>query len=170
MDCWMKPTMFTPILMTFGGDDLATRQVAETIAATFRAEGLATEVRPLDTVATLDGFGMVVVGGPFDGSRWDDAARAFLVANRAALIAMPVAVFATGTGLDGPDGEVCNREGLLEELAQLRWLHPIAADMFCMGTRRGLAASNGHGVPPDQEAAQRWARLVAQVLLPAAMR
>lgn len=170
--------MFTPILMTFGGDDGATRGVAEEIAAILREEELETEVRPLHTVSSLEGYGTVMLGAPIDDGQWNAGAREFLRAHRAELIALPVAVFATAPPSAGPEDMVNDRGELLEELAQLRWLHPIAADLF-RGTARPVMATagasrNGYGSPNgkaqgfDVDAVRTWARWVARVLQPAA--
>ena len=164
-------TMFTPILMTFGDDNDVTREVAEEIAATLREELLETEVRPLHAVSGLEGYGTVVLGAPMTGGRWDDDARAFLLQHRTELIALPVAVFATSPPSVDPEDMASDRGELLEELSQLRWLHPIAADMF---RRRGqpAASTNGHGSPNgsaqafDVDAVRTWARWVARVLHP----
>lgn len=170
-------TMFTPILMTFGGDDGATREVAEEIAAILREEQLETEVRPLHTISGLDGYGTVMLGAAIVDGQWDPNARAFLLAHRTELIALPVAVFATAPPNAGPEDMVSDRSELLEELAHLRWLHPIAADLF-RGTGRQVrttvgASHNGHGSPNgkapgfDLDAVRTWARWVARVLQPA---
>lgn len=168
-------TMFTPILMTFGGEDGATRSVAEEIAAILREEELETEVRPLHTVSRLEGYGTVMLGAPIANGHWDAGARDFLTTHRTELIALPVAVFATAPPSADPEDMVNDRGELLEELAQLRWLHPIAADLF-RGTRRPTAvgrSANGHGSPNgkahafDVDAVRTWARWVARVLQPA---
>ena len=167
--------MFTPILMTFGGDDDATREVAEEIAAILREEELETEVRPLRTVSRLEGYGTVMLGAPIADGRWDAGARDFLTTHRTELIALPVAVFATATPSADPEDMVNDRGELLEELAQLRWLHPIAADLFRKAGRpagmtvstNGNGSRNGSSPGFDLEAVRTWARWVARVLQPA---
>lgn len=164
-------TMFTPILMTFGGDNDVTREVAEEIAATLREELLETEVVPLHAVSGLEGYGTVMLGAPMTDSGWDEDARAFLLQHRTELIALPVAVFATAPPSVDPEDMASDRGELLEELAQLRWLHPIAADLFRRGLRPA-ASTNGHGSPNgaargfDVDAVRTWARWVARVLHP----
>lgn len=169
-------TMFTPILMTFGGANDATREVAEEIAAILREELLETELRPLHSVSGLTGYGTVMLGAPITDGHWDEDARAFLIAHRTELIALPVAVFATAPPSVDPEDMASNRGELLEELAQLRWLHPIAADLF-REAKRPVASpvgtsTNGHGSPNgvahafDVDAVRTWARWVARVLHP----
>ncbi len=133
--------MFTPILVLFAGDAAVTRRIAEEIAATLREEGLATEMRPLAAVRDLAGFGTVVLGAPFEAGRWAAEARAFLSAQKSALIQLPVAVFANATPGEPRAAVENDREELLNELAQIRWLHPIAAGMFrtAVPTRHGVA-------------------------------
>lgn len=164
-------TMFTPILMAFGGDNDVTREVAEEIAATLREELLETDVRPLRTVSGLEGYGTVMLGAPMLDGRWDDDAREFLVRHRTELIALPVAVFAMAPPSVDPEDMASDRGELLEELAQLRWLHPIAANLF-RAASRPEASVNGHGSPNgsarafDVDAVRTWARWVATVLHP----
>lgn len=159
--------MFTPILLTFASDDGATQEVADMLALTLREESLETELRPLAGITELSKYGSVIVGAPFSGMRWSAEARAFMVAHRDELTQLPVAVFATGAPVAGADGLVCHREGLLEELSRLRWLHPIAAEMFCAD----VPPANGtHAPGMNMDAVRRWARVVAHVLHPAAMR
>jgi menaquinone-dependent protoporphyrinogen IX oxidase len=174
--------MFTPILMTFAGDGDAPREVAEEIAAILREELLETEVQPLQLVSGLEGYGTVMLGAPIADGHWDAEARAFLVAHRRELVALPVAVFATAPPGAEPEDMATDRGELLEELAQLRWLHPIAADLFRetrepsvtkAATPVGVSA-NGHGSPNgsvaapgfDVDAVRTWARWVARVLQP----
>lgn len=170
--------MFTPVLLTFAGDAAVTRRIAEEIAATLQEEGLATEMLPLSAVTDLAGFGTVVVGGEIAGGRWAAAARAFLAAHRAALVQLPVAVFAIAPPGETGAPQANDREELLTELAQMRWLHPIAAGLFRTAAARpraraGLDQPNGHGstpngsVVPDLDEIRRWAQLVAHVLSPA---
>lgn len=173
-----KPRMFTPVLLTFAGDTAATRRIAEEIAGTLQEEGLATEILPISAVTDLRGFGTVVVGGEITGGRWAAAARAFLAAHRAALVQLPVAVFAIAPPEETGAPEAHDREELLNELAQMRWLHPIAAGLFrtAARARAGLDQPNGHGpapngsVMPNLDEIRRWAQVVAHVLNPAPLR
>lgn len=168
--------MFTPILMAFAGDGDVTREVAEEIAAILREEMLETEVRPLHLVSGLEGFGTVMLGAPITDGHWDAPAHEFLMAHRRELIALPVAVFATAPPSVDPEDMASDRGELLEELAQLRWLHPIAADLFREARRpAAVVSANGHGslngsvaaAAFDVDAVRTWARWVARVLQPA---
>jgi hypothetical protein len=170
---------FTPILIVVPGDSVATREVAGAIAEVFRDEGLAAELRTLEELHGLNGYGTVVLGAPFEGSQWSEEARAFLLAHRDALIALPVAIFATAPPVDGAEDMATSRSELLEELAHLRWLHPIGADLFLAMERPALARpasrvaslngfSGGAMSAFDAEAVRTWARWVATVLQPSA--
>lgn len=167
--------MFTPILVLFAGGAGVTRRTAEEIAATLREEGLATEMRPLEAVPDLAGFGTVVLGAPFEAGRWGAEARAFLAAQKSALIQLPVAVFATVTAGETGAAVASDRDELLNELAQIRWLHPIAAGLFrtVAATRHGPERASGHTMStngsalPDLKEIRAWAQLVAHVLTPA---
>lgn len=170
---------FTPILIVVPADAVATREVAGEIADVFRDEGLAAELRTLQDLAGLNGYGTVVLGAPFEGSQWSDEARAFLLAHRDGLIALPVAIFATAPPVDGTADAATSRSELLEELAHLRWLHPIGADLFLAMERPASARagsrlaslngfSGGSRAAFDADAVRTWARWVATVLQPSA--
>jgi hypothetical protein len=120
----------------------------------------------------------------FEAGTWQGAARQFMSRYRDALIALPVAVFALAPELPDPM-DSGGRRVLLEELAQYRWLHPIAAEVFRIedatpphvrpaeavtmngarhGTRTGSVGAGSH----DQ--VRSWAHLVARLLIPAPAR
>ncbi|RIK55099.1 MAG: flavodoxin [Chloroflexi bacterium] len=110
----------------------STREVAETVAATLRAQGLAVEVQPLRAVRSLAGYRAVVVGAPLFLFRWHSDALRFLARHRAALAQRPVAVFALGPVHDPYDEAEWQHSGdqLAKALAQTPWLTPVALKLF----------------------------------------
>src|SRR5947209_28996 len=74
----------------------STQEVAEAVAATLRACGLAVDLQPMRDVRTLAGYSAVVGGAPLIMFHWHKDARRFLARYRAALMERPVAVFALG--------------------------------------------------------------------------
>lgn len=153
--------MYTPILTLVPGDDRVTRRVAEEVATILHAEGLDTAMHDLDTPPALDAYGAVVIGTPMTDGGWQEDVSAFLESNRASLVALPVAVFA----LAETPGEADDRLGLIGEISRYRWLHPIAADVF--HTPASHDATQGRA---NLEIVRSWARLVARLLTPAAVR
>lgn len=168
----------------------AIQSVAEEIALTLRTQGLETDVRDLGAISSLEPYRAVVLGAGFVAGAWQRAAREFMSCYREELIALPVAVFALAPSLPDPM-DSGGRRVLLEELAQYRWLHPIAAEVFRVDgalhatehpTEVALLNGSSHGTPtgtvgmkPDagtagHEDVLAWAHLVARLLIPAPTR
>lgn len=163
--------MTASILVAFATRYGSTKEVAEALGARLRESGLSADVRPVREVSGLEGYDAVVLGTPlYIGSMLKDATR-FLERHRAALEAMPVAVFALGP--------ISAEEGIADEQAQLEgalaktpWLKLVAAEVFVGKydpARLKLAhrliallpASPLHGVPArderDWDAIHAWA-------------
>ncbi len=71
-----------------------TREIALEIEKTLREAGADARAVPLSEVSGFEGIEAVVLGAPINGMRWVPEAAAFVRANRDALRAVPVAVFA----------------------------------------------------------------------------
>jgi len=115
------------VLIAYATKYGSTREVAEAIAATLRAQGLAVEVEPAAAVNSVEPYAAVVVGGALYTGRWHRDARRFLKRHRAALADRRLAVFAMGPRtLD--DAEVsASREQPDHALAQVPELTPATA-------------------------------------------
>jgi len=163
--------MADAVLVTYATRYGSTREVAERVAATLREGGAAVDVRPAGSVKDLSGYGTVVLGAPYYIGKMLKEATAFLERHRAALEAMPVAVFALGPARGSDDLEEA-RGQLDKTLAKYPWLKPTAVEMFVgrydPAVLRGLdklvakpKASPLHGVGAhddrDWAAIERWA-------------
>lgn len=136
------------------------RRIGEVVAATLAARGLEVDLRPAATVASIDGYGAVVLGGPVRLGRWHRDARRFLHRHRRALAGLPVAVFATGAR------GAADRDGLLgEALVDTPELEPVATGRFVGGPDRASHRVLGHRDGElDPEQVRRWAEDVAREL------
>ncbi|MDI7275318.1 MAG: flavodoxin domain-containing protein [Anaerolineae bacterium] len=174
--------MSASILVAYATRYGSTQEVAEAVAETLRAGGLAVDVQPARRVRTLSGYGAVVLGAPLYIGRWHRDARRFLSQHHEALAERPVAVFSLG-----PTGSVADqdewqgaRAALEQELARYPWLRPVSVELF--GGRydpaklrfpdsllAALPASPLHGAPAtdlrDWEAIRAWAERTRPLLL-----
>lgn len=74
----------------------STRGIAEAIAGELRAAGLAADLRGADEVASIDGYGAVVLGSAVYIGNWLPAARQFVKTHRSRLVNVPVWLFSSG--------------------------------------------------------------------------
>ena len=121
------------ILVAYSTKYGSTREVAEAIAESLRAASIPVYVQPAREVRTLEGYRAVVVGTALRIGHWYKDTDAFLTEHRAALGALPVAVFALGPTQGSPedaDWKAC-RANVDQELAtKAAWLKPVAVEMF----------------------------------------
>jgi menaquinone-dependent protoporphyrinogen oxidase len=124
--------MSTRVLVGYATRTGSTQEVAEAVAETLRASGLAADIRPVRDVRTLAGYDAVVLGAPLYMFRWHKDARRFLSRLRNALAERPVAVFALGPVHEPHDEQEwqASREQLDRALAAYPWLTPVAIEMF----------------------------------------
>jgi menaquinone-dependent protoporphyrinogen oxidase len=174
--------MSTSILLAYASTYGSTREVAERVASILRDEGVAVDLREMQAVATLTGYGAVVLGAPIYLGRWHPDARHFLERHHEALMARPVAIFALGpVGNDEVQIEAWRGE-LDAELARHPWLAPVSTRMFGgkydpaqLGELHtevaGLPGSAMRDMPANDlrvwEEIEAWAREVAGILKPA---
>ncbi len=95
------------VLVAYASKRGSTAEIAETVAATLRREGLGVCLRRCEDVRDLDDFDAVVLGSAVYMKRWRGDARHFLKKNRKALRQMPFWVFSSGPvgdpAKDNPD-------------------------------------------------------------------
>lgn len=84
------------VLVAYSSKRGSTAEIAETVAATLRREGLGVCLKPVDDVACLDEFDAVVLGSAVYMKRWRGDAKHFLKKHRKALRQMPFWVFSSG--------------------------------------------------------------------------
>jgi menaquinone-dependent protoporphyrinogen oxidase len=127
------------ILVTYATRYGSTQEVAESVAATLRENGLEVELQPVRKVRTLEGYRAVVLGAPiYFGSLHKDAQH-FLARHRQALAERPpegiraenvrVAIFAPGPTRRDDEWQGA-RAQLDQELAKYPWLAPVALELF----------------------------------------
>jgi menaquinone-dependent protoporphyrinogen oxidase len=88
--------MTRPILVAYATKHGSTQAVAEAIAASLREQGLVVDLCPAGTVADLDEYGGVVLGGALYVGRLHADARRFLRRHHRALKRLGLAAFAMG--------------------------------------------------------------------------
>jgi menaquinone-dependent protoporphyrinogen oxidase len=84
------------VLVTYASKRGSTAEIAETIAATLRREGLGVCLERAEDVQSLDRYDAVVLGSAVYMKRWRGDARHFLKKHRKALKQMPFWVFSSG--------------------------------------------------------------------------
>jgi menaquinone-dependent protoporphyrinogen oxidase len=84
------------LLVAYASKRGSTAEIAETIAATLRREGLGVCLERAEDVQSLDRYDAVVLGSAVYMKRWRGDARHFLKKHRKALRQMPFWVFSSG--------------------------------------------------------------------------
>ena len=84
------------VLVAYASKRGSTAEIAETVAATLRREGLGVCLERADDVQSLDRYDAVVLGSAVYMKRWRGDARHFLKKHRKALKQMPFWVFSSG--------------------------------------------------------------------------
>lgn len=84
------------ILVAYSSKRGSTAEIAETIAATLRREGLSVCLERAEDVRGLEGYDAVVLGSAVYMKRWRGDAKHFLKKHRKALKQMPFWVFSSG--------------------------------------------------------------------------
>lgn len=95
------------VLVAYASKRGSTAEIAETIAATLRREGLGVCLEKVEDVQSLDPYDAVVIGSAVYMKRWRGDARHFLKKHRKALRQKPFWVFSSGPvgdpSYDNPD-------------------------------------------------------------------
>lgn len=164
------------VLVAYATKYGSTKEVAEAITAALGEAGVSAELKPAAEVRELSGYSAVVLGSPLYIGKMRKDAGAFLEEHRAALQAMPVAVFALGP-VSATDDMAEAAKQLDAVLEKFPWLGPVAKTVFVgkydPGHLRGLdklipkvKATPLYGVPMRDE--RDWAAIKAWALtLPA---
>jgi len=84
------------VLVAYASKRGSTGEIAETVAATLRREGLGVCLERCEDVRSLDGYDAVVLGSAVYMKRWRGDARHFLKKHRKALRQVPFWVFSSG--------------------------------------------------------------------------
>jgi menaquinone-dependent protoporphyrinogen oxidase len=122
--------MKSPILVTYVTRYGSTQQVAETIAARLREEGLEVELKPMRDVETLEPYRAIIFGAPLYIGHWPQEAHHFLSKHRDALVEHPMMIFTVGPIHSDPKEFTDARSQLALELAKYPWLNPEEVEIF----------------------------------------
>ena len=166
------------ILIAYASTHGSTQEVAETIAATIREQGIAVDLQPARNVKTLNGYNAVMLGAPLYMFHLHKDALRFLSKHQKAFTdGLPLAIFAGGPIEVDKDQWDEIRQQLDQELAKFPWLKP--ASVHVVGGK--FDPTNLHFPwnlipalkqnPPcdlrDWEAIRGWARAFTTRLQPA---
>ena len=91
------------VLVAYASKRGSTAEIAETVAATLRREGLGVCLERAEDVQSLESYDAVVLGSAVYMKRWQGDARHFLKKHRKALRQMPFWVFSSGPVGDPAD-------------------------------------------------------------------
>jgi menaquinone-dependent protoporphyrinogen oxidase len=107
------------VLVAYASKRGSTAEIAETIAATLRREGLGVCLERCEDVQTLDPYDAVVIGSAVYMKRWRGDARHFLKKHRKALKQKPFWVFSSGSvGDPSKDNPEWNERSKIVEKVQ----------------------------------------------------
>ena len=105
------------VLVAYGSRHGSTAEIAETVAATLRARGLATDLAPATDVRDVGPYGHVVMGAAVYLLRWHPDVITFLHAHERALASRHVWLFESGPLDDRPETRVRELPGPVAALA-----------------------------------------------------
>jgi menaquinone-dependent protoporphyrinogen oxidase len=111
------------ILITYATKHGATQQIAERIAETLHARGLATDVRPVKPAGDLAPYDAFVIGSAVYFGSWLKEAATFVRQNQAVLAGRPVWLFSSGplgTSATDAAGHDLREAALPKEAAEFR--------------------------------------------------
>jgi len=153
--------MSRPVLVAYASKHGSTAEVAEVVASSLVDRGLVVDVRPVGEVDDLSPYGGIVFGGALYMGRLHADGRRFLRQHRAALAAVPFAVFAMGPGsLEEKDvsGSRAQLERALETVPEVV---PFAVAIFGGVVRREELRFPFNRMPEtdarDWDAIHHWA-------------
>jgi menaquinone-dependent protoporphyrinogen oxidase len=123
--------MATSILVTYASNYGSTQEVAEDIAATLRAQGMAVDVHPIREVKSLTGYSAVVLGAPlYMFHLHKDAHRFVEKFQRDFVDGLPIAIFAGGPLEDTEEQWRDQRSDLDRELEKHPWFTPATVQLI----------------------------------------
>ncbi|WP_406258228.1 flavodoxin domain-containing protein [Streptomyces chartreusis] len=163
--------MTVKVLVAYGTTNGSTAQIAEAVAEVMRKEGLTAEVLPAGSVAGLDRYDAVVVGGGLYAGRWHKDARLFLRRHRRELAGRPLWLFSSGP-LDpsASEREIPPVAGLKRAMSRLDANGHVTFGGCLQEGAKGWVArmiiKNGKGGDfRDFARIEKWARTVAEELV-----
>ncbi len=131
------------VLVAYATKHGSTREVAEAVSKTLRAEGVQAGLRPARGVrGPIGDRDLVVLGAPVCSGRWHGDAHRFLKRHRKELLTVPAAVFGMGPRNPGQEAWQRSRRQLDRALAKRDWLRPLSRCSGARTPRRGTVSSD----------------------------
>ncbi|HEU4461212.1 MAG TPA: flavodoxin domain-containing protein [Solirubrobacterales bacterium] len=165
--------MAMKILVAYSSKRGSTAEIAETIAATLRREGLSVCLEHAEDVRSLERYDAVVLGSAVYMKRWRGDAKHFLKKHRKALKQMPFWVFSSGPVGDPAkdDPEWMEPPKLAEKVEELGGrAHVVFGGCVPAEPRGFMERAMADGVPKqyrdrrDWDEIRGWAHQVAAQL------
>jgi menaquinone-dependent protoporphyrinogen oxidase len=163
------------VLVAYASKRGSTAEIAETVAATLRREGLGVCLEPAGEVRSLERYDAVVLGSAVYMKRWPGDAKHFLKKHRKALRQMPFWVFSSGPVGDPADDNPDWMEPpkLAEKVEDLGGRKHVVFGGCMPADPRGMAErAMVEGIPRefrdrrDWDEIRAWAQQVASDLVP----
>jgi menaquinone-dependent protoporphyrinogen oxidase len=163
------------VLVAYSSKRGSTAEIAETLAATLRREGLGVCLEQAEEVRSLEPYDAVVLGSAVYMKRWRGDARHFLKKHRKALRQMPFWVFSSGPvgdpANDNPDW--IEPPKLAEKVEELGGRgHVVFGGRVPAEPRGIMEKAMAEGIPEefrdrrDWDQIRSWATQIAQQLVP----
>jgi menaquinone-dependent protoporphyrinogen oxidase len=111
--------MSTQILVTYASKHGATAEIADTIGEALRQRGQSVDVKPVDEVGDLSGYGAFIIGSAVYVGQWRKEAAKFLEEHEALLTGRDVWLFSSGPTGEGEASEILNDWHFPEKLQPL---------------------------------------------------
>jgi len=147
------------VLVAYASKRGSTAEIAETIAATLRREGLRVCLERCEDVRSLDNYDAVVLGSAVYMKRWRGDARNFLKKHRKPLRQMPFWVFSSGPvgdpAEDNPDWNEPPK--LVEKVEELGGKdHVVFGGCLPTEPTGFMEQAMVQGVPPEYRDRRDW--------------
>jgi menaquinone-dependent protoporphyrinogen oxidase len=108
------------LLVTYASKYGSTAEIAEVVGKELRKRSYQVEVKPVDGVGSLQGYGGFVVGSALYAGSWIEPAAEFLRSNQELLAGRPVWLFSSGPTGEGDPNEILGGWTFPEDLATVR--------------------------------------------------
>jgi menaquinone-dependent protoporphyrinogen oxidase len=150
------------VLVAYASKRGSTAEIAETVAATLRRNGLDVDLEPADQVKSLEPFDAVVLGSAVYVKRWRGDARHFLKKHRKALRQKPFWVFSSGPVGDpaNDDPDWMEPPKLAEKVEELGGRgHVVFGGCLPAEPRGFLEKAMVEGTPREHRDRRNWAEI-----------
>ena len=150
------------VLVAYASKRGSTAEIAETVAATLRREGLGVCLERAEDVPSLDPYDAVVLGSAVYMKRWRGDARHFLKKHRKPLRQMPFWVFSSGPVGDPADDNPAWAEPpkIIERVEELGGRgHVIFGGCLPAEPKGFVERALLEGTPPEHRDRRDWAAI-----------